>query len=490
MMRKRWISGTILLSTMMIAGAPASAQGTGAAPVEPPSVSAVELKGKAPVNPRTLEVRLPRPQEAVLPNGLRIALLEDHKLPMFAMQWVIAGGGLADPEDRRGLMAATASLLREGAGERTSREIAEQLARLGSSLGASASPASGETVISVSGLREHFDATLDIAADVIRHPTFPQNEIDKYKSRFASQLQYQRSLPSFLAQEQFLRAVYDQHPASLVAPPLPVIQGLSREELTRHHARSFRPNNTIVLMYGDLTLKQAVSTIRRALGDWTPADAQLASAPQPKPPSKPRVVVVDRPGSVQTSLWLGALGIERKSEDYFAVLVMNHILGGGPASRLFMNLREQKGYTYGVSSSFTGSSFPGVMVANTDVRTEVTADALQELMRELQRIAAEPVSTQELANAKRALVGRFALSLESPQALLANLATQKIYGLPEDYWDQYPRRVEAITTADIQRVARAYLDPKRLQLVAVGDAAKLREPLSRYGEIEPPVAIP
>ena len=157
------------------------------------------------------------------------------------------------------------------------------------------------------------------------------------------------------------------------------------------------------------------------------------------------MLLVDRPGSVQTSLWLGGLGIERRSDDYFAVLVMNHILGGGPASRLFINLREDKGYTYGVYSFFNGSRFPGVMVASTDVRTPVTEGALQELTAELRRIGSEPVPEQELKNAKRALIGGFALSLDSPQTLIGNLATQKIYSLPADYWDTYPQRVEAIT---------------------------------------------
>ena len=163
---------------------------------------------------------------------------------------------------------------------------------------------------------------------------------------------------------------------------------------------------------------------------------------------------------------------------------MNHILGGGPASRLFLNLREDKGYTYGVYSSFSGSRFPGVVVASTDVRSEVTQPTLQELSHELKRIGEEPATAQELINAKRALIGRFALSLDSPQALIANVATQKIYELPADYWDKYPQYVEAVTPADIQRVARKYYDPKRLQLIAVGDAASVRPALEKYGEIE------
>jgi len=166
--------------------------------------------------------------------------------------------------------------------------------------------------------------------------------------------------------------------------------------------------------------------------------------------------------------------------------VMNHILGGGPASRLFLNLREDKGYTYGVSSMFTGSNFPGVVVAVTDVRTDVTAAAMHELMSEIQRIVAEPVSAQELLSAQRALIGSFALSLDAPRALIGNVLTQKTYGLPENYWDTYPQQVEAVTPADIRRVAGKYYDTGRLQIVAVGDGAALRGVLAKYGEVQAP----
>src|SRR5690606_18166669 len=196
----KWIVYTAALVPLLCLGQTPAAPGQ----AEPESISQVELKGKVPVNPETLRVKLPRPQEAVLSNGLRVYLLEDRKLPTFAMYFGVKGGGLADPPDKRGVAMVTASLLREGTKERTSREIAEQLATLGSSMSASASPSSGESGISVSGLSDNLDATLAIVADVLRHPTFPQTELDKFKARFASQLQYQRSLPGFIAQEQFL----------------------------------------------------------------------------------------------------------------------------------------------------------------------------------------------------------------------------------------------------------------------------------------------
>lgn len=475
----------ILAAAMLTCATLGNAQQASAPqPASVDSLKGTQLKGKAPVNPQTLRVVLPRPQEATLSNGLRVALLEDHKLPTFSLQLLLTGGGLADPADRRGLAMVTASLLREGTDQRSSRDIAEQLATLGASFSAGASPSSGESSIAVTGLSEHADAILAIAADVIRNPAFPQSELEKYKSRFLSQLQHQRSTPGFLAQEEFMRAVYGEHPGSYIVPPEKVLQGLTRADLASYHKANYLPNNGILLAYGDFNLKDLLQKLERALGDWRKGEARTVALPALSPPAKPRVLLVDRPASVQTSLWLGGLGIERRSEDYFAVLVMNHILGGGPASRLFINLREDKGYTYGVYSSFTGSRFPGVMLASTDVRTQVTEGALHELTAELKRIGEEPVPEQELKNAKRALIGRFALSLDSPQALIGNLATQKIYGLPADYWDTYPQRVEAITANDIQRVARKYFDPSRLQIVAVGDGASVKKVLEKYGTVE------
>lgn len=449
------------------------------------STKGVELKGKAPVNPETLRVQLPKPQEAVLSNGLRVSLLEDHKLPTFSLQFWFNGGGLADPPDKRGVAMVTSGLLREGTKQRTSREIAEQLATLGASLYANSSPASGESSVAVTGLSDNVDQTIALAADVIRNPAFPSAELDKYRARFLSQLKVQRANPGFQAQEQFMRAVYGEHPGGLLVPTEAVMKSLTSADLAAFHAARYRPNNAFLIAHGDISLKDLVAKLERSFGDWQKADVSRVKLPPPKAPAKARVLVVDRPGSVQTSLWMGAMGIERDSEDYFAMLVMNHILGGGPASRLFMNLREDKGYTYGVYSSFTGTTFPGVVVASTDVRTAVTEGALQELSLELKRIANEPVSAQELTNARRALIGRFALSLDAPQALMNNLATQKIYGLPADYWDSYPQRVAAVTPADIQRVAKKYYDADRLQIVAVGDAKALGEVLEKYGTVEP-----
>ena len=444
-----------------------------------------EVKGKAPVNKNVLKVKLPRAEEATLPNGLRVVLLKSDKVPTFNMQMVVLSGGLSDKADYRGLASSTATLLREGTAKRSSKDIAEQVDALGATLIAGSGLSAMTSTVSASGLVENFDQTLDLFADVVRNPSFPQAEVDKYKTRTLAQLQFQRSIPQFLAAEQFQRAIYGTaHPASLVATPAESIQKLSTKDLAEFHSTYYRPNNAILAIVGDVTLKDVMPKIEKAFGDWQKADVPAATIPAAPEQSASRILLIDRPGSVQTVLQLGTLGIERTSPDYFAVLMADRVLGGGPSGRLFLNLREAKGYTYGAYSNFGGSRFRGTWTSSSEVRTDVTEGAMKEFMYELNRLRDEKVPAEELENAKRAIVGSFALSLEQPASLLQNIITQKLYNLPADYWDTYPQKVAAITADDVQRVAQKYIDLGHLQVVAVGDAAKARDVLAKYGKVE------
>ena len=443
------------------------------------------VKGKAPVNKQVLKVKLPRAEEAKLANGLQVVLLRSTKVPTFNMQMVVLSGGLSDPADYRGLASFTASLLREGTKGRASKDIAEQVDALGATLGAGSGFSAMTTNVNAGGLVENFDQTLELFSDVIRNPTFPQAEVDRYRNRTLSQLQLQRSFPQFLAQEQFNRAIYGtSHPASIVAPPAESLKKLSTKDLVDFHAKYYRPNNAILAIVGDLTMKEIMPKLEKAFGTWEKGDVPATTIPAAPAQGEAKIYLIDRPGSVQTVLQLGTLGIERTSPDYFAVLLADRVLGGGPSGRLFLNLREDKGYTYGAYSGFGGSKFRGTWTSSSEVRTDVTEGAMKEFMYELNRMRDEKVGAEELANAKRAIVGSFALSLEQPQALLQNIITQKLYNLPVDYWDTYPQKVDAITADDVQRVAKKYIDLGHLQVVAVGDAAKARDVLSKYGKVE------
>ena len=467
----------------VISGASSAQQPQTDNPAQTTAKSTV-LKGKAPVNKDVLQVKLPKAQEAALKNGLQVVLLESHKIPTFSMQMVILSGGLSDTPTARGTAQFTAGLLRAGTPTRTSRQIAEQTEALGTSLGANAGISGFTSSVTVGGLIENLDPSLDIFADVIRNPTFPADETTKYKTRALAQQQIVRAQPQLLAQERFSQAIYGTHPAALLLPPLDSVRGLTTEQLKQFHQTYYRPNNAILAVTGDITMKDLLPKLEKAFGDWQKGDVPTTTIPKPAAVTKPGVYLINRPGSVQTVLTLGNLGIERANPDYFALEVMNQIFGSGPQARLFTNLREDKGYTYGAYSTFNASKYAGTVLASSEVRTEVTAGALKEFMYEIKRIRDEKVSPAELDNAKRAIVGGFALSLESPQSLLSNIVTQKLYGFPADYYDTYPREIAKITADDVQRVAQKYLDAPHLQIVAVGDAAKVRDALAAYGTVE------
>ena len=480
------IRSNVILALMLIVLASSLAFGQGGAQMpQPQTTKGAVVKGKAPVNKEVLKVKLPRAEETTLKNGLRVVLLPAHKVPTFNMQMVVLSGGLADKPDYRGLASFTATLLREGTAKRSSKDIAEQADALGASLTANAGFSSMTSAVSTGGLVENLDQTLELFADVIRNPTFPEAEVNKYKTRMLAQLQFQRSIPQFLAAEQFQKAIYGtSHPASLIAAPAESLKKLTSKDLADFHSTYYRPNNAILAVVGDVTMKELVPKLEKYFGDWQKADVPAFTIPPAPAQSESRIYLIDRPGSVQTVLQLGTLGIERTSPDYFSVLVADRVLGGGPSARLFLNLREDKGYTYGAYSTFGGSKFRGSWTSSAEVRTDVTEGAMKEFMYELNRMRTDIVPAEELDNAKRAIIGSFALSLEQPAFLLQNIITQKLYNLPADYWDTYPQKVSAITAQDVQRAAQKYIDLGHLQVVAVGDAAKAREILAKYGKVE------
>jgi predicted Zn-dependent peptidase len=262
------------------------------------------------------------------------------------------------------------------------------------------------------------------------------------------------------------------------------IDAITPEMLAKWHQERYAPQNAILGITGDVKASEIVPKLEKALASWKKTELKEVLPPNPKPVAAKKVMLVDRPNSVQTTVVLGNIAIDRRDPEYIALNVANHIIGGGPAARLFLNLREEKGYTYGVYSSFTALKYPGPWRAGGDVRTEVTAPAMTEFFKEFQRIRDEKVPESELEEAKRAIVASFALSLERPAELLGYAITRKIYGFPPDYWETYPAKVMATTADDIQRVARKYINPENLQVVAVGDVSKIKSIMEKYGPVE------
>ncbi|HEV7968054.1 MAG TPA: pitrilysin family protein [Candidatus Acidoferrales bacterium] len=447
--------------------------------------SKVERLNRAPVSKDILNVKLPRPIEIALPGGIDLMMLEDHRFPLVTVQFDINGAGpMYEPAGQPGLAGATAGLLMEGTKTRTSKQIAEQIDSLGASLSASAGFGSGSTVVAASGLSDTFDAWFALATDVLLHPSFPADELAQYQARAKSVLSEQRSQPRFLANETMSRALFGMYPAAVVSATPESLDSLTAAMLTDWHDKHYAPQNTILAISGDVHAETLIPKLRQSLAEWQKSKAGVKFPSGPPPASKEKIFLVDRPGSVQTTLLMGNLAVDRASPDYPALVVLNEVLGAGSASRLFLNLREEKGYTYGVYSNLIARKYAGPWTAGGDLRTEVTDGAMTEFLRELHRIRDEKVPDNELDEARRSVVARFALSLESPQQLIAYAMTRKAYNFPIDYWDKYPAQIMAIQAEDVARVAKKYIDPATMQVVAVGDASKIKSVLEKYGSVE------
>jgi zinc protease len=467
-----------VIAALSLAAVTASAQ-------EPSPTRGVVRKGKVPVSGEILKIKLPHVSEATLPSGLHLIVLEDRRLPQISFQLAIPGaGGYFDPAEQPGLASFTASLMREGTASRKSNQISEQLELMAATLNFSAG-GSPEATITGSCLSDQAIRLIDLAADLLLHPAFPEEEIAPFKQRTRAALAQQRANPGLLAAEVFSRAVYGSHPAARISPTLASLERLTREDLVAFHRAHYLPDRAVLAIAGDVSMLQARVVVESKLGGWTkPTVSVTTTVPDPTPVSESKVYFVARPHSVQTNLLVGSQAIGRTSADYDVMSVMNKIIGGGPMGRLFLHLREEKGYTYGATSALDARQHRGDWSASTSVRTEVTDPALRDLLDEVRQLREIPVSDQELTDAKRAMVSSFALSLESPAELLNLYLTQWRYKLPADYWDRYAERVMAVTKEQVQATARLYLAQDRLQIVVVGDPEQVTEPLKKLGPVE------
>jgi zinc protease len=439
------------------------------------------VKGKAPVAKELLHVRFLKPKTFRLSNGVDVYVLEDHKLPAVRLSLMVRAGSVFEPKP--GVADMTASMLTEGTLGRDFQRIAEETEGIGASLGAGAGLE--RATISVSGLAESTDTLIGLMADVLLHPTFPKDRLDRQKFNDSSQVAQRRSNPAALTADLTAKMFYGGTPFAKPSPTSAEITAITREDLVAFHEAYYRPNGALMGVTGDVDTNALKSKLESALASWKPS-GQTAELPAAsfKPQEATKIYLVDRPGSAQTVLQFGNLSVRRNDPDYIPLVVANRILGGGSSGRLFQNIREQKGYTYGAYSSLSASRWPGIWGASASVRTPVTEPAVGEFFKEFNRLQDEPVSQEELDRAKRSIVGGFALTLESPQGILSRTLELVENGLPMDYWDTYPQRIEAVTPADIQRVARQYLGKNRIQLIAVGERNQIEEGLKKYGPVE------
>ncbi|MEJ2008520.1 MAG: pitrilysin family protein [Acidobacteriota bacterium] len=372
----------------------------------------------------------------------------------------------------------------EGTTHRSSAQLARNVDDIGASLDASADFGRSISVVTASGLVENTDRILELMSDVVLNPTFPNDELAKYKKRQLAALQEMRSEPSFLARERFYEVLYGDFPASEVSATPESVNKVTREDLEKFHGEYYAPNNAILGVAGDVEFDAVVQLIRKYFGGWKSHPIQAVDLPPLPKPTPAKVVLVDRPDSVQTDIMAGNYALPRNDPNYIPLTVTNHILGGGPAARLFLDLREEKGYTYGAYSYFRSDTYPGPWIASTEVRTAVTDGSVHELMAQFKKIRNEDVPEQELDEARRAIVASFALSLERPTTLLNAWLTVDYYKLPQDYWDQYPEEVAMVTPQVVQETARKYIDLDHLQVVCVGNGKAIKDALKKYGPLE------
>lgn len=476
---KRYLFGVVLAGALV--AAPAAQQ----PPANPSKAEGTVLKNKAPVNKEILKVTLPKSQQADLSNGVHLIVIEDHRAPQVFFQMIIDGaGGYYDPPASPGLATFTAALMREGTATKTSEQISEQLDRLAAAVSVGAGLSTPFANVTGNGLTNNLDTVLALMSDILMNPSFPQVEIDRYKTRTRANLMQNRSQPSFLAQERLNKVVFGDHPQARVSPTPEALDALTRDALVAFHKAHYVPDRALLAVAGDITLAQAKAKAETAFGAWKKSGATIEAQRDPAPLAGPSISLVARPKSVQTSLRVGTQSLPRTHPDHDALTVGNYVLGGGPTGRLFEHLREQKGYTYGAYSNFGSSRTVGAWTASTDVRSEVTDAALTDLIDEIRQMRDVPLTEAELAKAKKALIASFALSLESPNAILTRYVDIHQYKLPADYWDTYPKRIGAITAADVTRVAKKYWSPDRLQIVAVGEAEKVEPALKKLGTVQ------
>ncbi|HEX8354655.1 MAG TPA: pitrilysin family protein [Pyrinomonadaceae bacterium] len=432
----------------------------------------------APLPERALN--LPLPEESALPNGLRLVVIEQRRLPLVSFRLAFRSGDASDPLELPGLTDVMTDMLVEGTESRTSRQIAEEVARFGATLTAGAS--SDYLTVAASSLSAYADRLLELLADVTLRPTFPESELALAKANAQQNLIAQRAQPSFLASEAVARVLFGQHPYAVVASTPEFIEALTRDALLRQHRALLVPNNAVLLVAGDVDGGQIRARAEELFGGWRPGEVPEPEFPAPPVRAGRTAYVVDRPGSAQTNLLVANTSITRTDPDYFPLLVMHTILGGNASARLFMNLREEKGYTYGAYTQLDARRHAGSFRATTEVRGEVTGVSLKEIFYELGRIRDEDVSDKELTDAKTYLTGIFPIRLETQEGLIDQLVQLRMHGLPDDYLLTYRENIQRVTKEEVRRVAGLHVTPDRAAVVVVGDRAQILEQVAPYAD--------
>jgi predicted Zn-dependent peptidase len=430
-----------------------------------------------PAPGRVPTVETPAVLKRSLPNGLQIWVVTQRELPTINASLVIRAGAVHSG-DKAGLASMTASLLDEGSARRSALEFARAVDALGANLGAFASDE--RTTVSLSTLKKTSGDAFALMGELVTQPAFAPEEIERDRKSRIQSLRQQKDQPTTIASMAFAAKVYgSDHPYGRPGNGTPeTIGGITRDDIASFYTAFYRPNNAVLVVVGDVTADAAVGLATRAFGTWEKGELPAtASAIPPRPAARPATVyLVDKPGAAQSEIRIGHPGAARSTDpDYYALQVLNTILGGQFSSRINLNLRESKGYTYGARSGWTFARGDGPFVASAGVFTAKTDSSLIEFMRELRDIrAGRPVTEEEVAFARQTIIQGYPRSIETNAGVVNQLADLAFFGLPESEMTAFLTRVQAVKPADVTRVARRYLQPEQFTIVVVGDLSQIR----------------
>jgi predicted Zn-dependent peptidase len=425
-------------------------------------------RSKPPVLGPPPKVALPPIVTRELPNGLKLMIVEQHELPLADFVLVIRGGGTLDPATKGGVANLTSSMLTEGTASRNSLQIADQIAYLG--IGLSAGSNWDASTVSLHTPTSQLDSALALFSDVVLHPSFPSEDFERVRKNRLTNLVQLKDRPTAIADQAYASILYgSEHPYghNLIGTEASV-KGMTTADLQSFYKSKFIPNNSTLIIVGDVNASEIENKIKALFGGWQRgAQTQFTFGNTPKA-NATTVYLIDKPGAAQSSFRIGSIGVPRSTKDYFALNVMNTILGGSFTSRLNQNLRETHGYTYGARSRFDMRQSAGPFTASAEIVAAKTDSSLVEFMKELNAIR-DIVPTVELSKAKRYLQLGMPGDFETTQQIANQLVPVVLYGLPLNYYNDYVANIEAVTQADVQRVAKQYIDPASLAIVIVGD---------------------
>ncbi|RJQ51312.1 MAG: insulinase family protein [Nitrospiraceae bacterium] len=410
-------------------------------------------------------------QRSVLENGLTLLVVERHNLPIVKVSVGIKAGSIIEPEEKAGLANLTAELLASGTGRRTSVQISEEADFVGAAIGASGGD--DYVTVSLSVLKKDLDLGFDLLSDIILNPSFPEDELNKKRERIKGGLKAQEESPGFVASREFSKAVFGSHPyGRLITGTSDSLDRINRDDIVRFHSAYYAPDNAIMSVVGDITPDEISAMLKEYFSGWNSKSLQTSVPRKYEPVRKRKIITVDKDLS-QANIIFGHAGISRDDPDYYAVHVMNFILGGGGfGSRLMQNIREQKGLAYDVHSFFMANKYGGTFQAGVQTKNESANAAIAEILNEIEDIRNSAVSDTELADAKSFLTGSFPLRLETGARIANFLIAVEYYGLGMDYIDRYPDYINRVTKEDVLQMAKKYLDPENFVLVVVADQEK------------------